>query len=54
MFAAALMVRRDKFPYTNNIVLSQLYPTSQMLAECIAFGCSPNKEGTVRGVCRSI
>jgi 2-isopropylmalate synthase len=41
--AAALMVRRDKFPYTNNIVLSQLYPTSQMLAESIAFGCSPNK-----------
>ena len=41
--AAALMVRRDKFPYTNNIVLSQLYPTSQMLAQCIAFGCSPNK-----------
>jgi 2-isopropylmalate synthase len=41
--AAALMVRRDKFPYTNNIVLSQLYPTSQMLAECIAFGCPPNK-----------
>jgi 2-isopropylmalate synthase len=41
--AAALMVRRDKFPYTNNIVLSQLHPTSQMLAECIAFGCSPNK-----------
>jgi 2-isopropylmalate synthase len=41
--AAVLMVRRDKFPYTNNIVLSQLYPTSQMLAECIAFGCSPNK-----------
>ena len=41
--AAALMVRRDKFPYTNNIVLSQLYPTSQVLAECIAFGCSPNK-----------
>src|SRR5438094_66666 len=41
--AAALMVRRVKFPYTNNIVLSQLYPTSQMLAECIAFGCSPNK-----------
>jgi 2-isopropylmalate synthase len=41
--AATLMVRRDKFPYTNNIVLSQLYPTSQMLAECISFGCSPNK-----------
>jgi 2-isopropylmalate synthase len=41
--AAALMVRRDKFPYTSNIVMSQLYPTSQMLAECISFGCSPNK-----------
>jgi len=41
--AAVLMVRRDKFSYTNNIVLSQLYPTSQMLADCIAFGCSPNK-----------
>jgi 2-isopropylmalate synthase len=37
------MVRRDKFSYTNNIVLSQLYPTSQMLADCIAFRCSPNK-----------
>ncbi|MBB5318057.1 2-isopropylmalate synthase [Tunturibacter empetritectus] len=41
--AAALMVRRDKLPYTNNIKLNQLYPTSQMLAEFISFGCSPNK-----------
>jgi 2-isopropylmalate synthase len=41
--AAALMVRRDKLPYTNNIKLDQLYPTSQMLAEFISFGCSPNK-----------
>jgi len=41
--AAALMVRRDKFPYTNNIVMNQLYPTSQMLGELISFGCSPNK-----------
>ncbi len=41
--AAALMVRRDKFPYTNHIKMDQLYPTSQMLAECISFGCSPNK-----------
>ena len=37
------MVRRDKFPYTNNIKLTQLYPTSQMLEEIITFGCSPNK-----------
>jgi 2-isopropylmalate synthase len=41
--AAALMVRRDQFPYTNNIKMEQLYPTSQMLAEYISFGCSPNK-----------
>jgi 2-isopropylmalate synthase len=41
--AAALMVRRDKFPYSSNIVMNQLYPTSQMLGEIIAFQCSPNK-----------
>ena len=41
--AAALMVRRDQFPYTNNIKMNQLYPTSQLLAEFISFGCSPNK-----------
>jgi 2-isopropylmalate synthase len=41
--AAALMVRHDKFPYTNNIKLDKLFPTSQMLAECISFGAAPNK-----------
>lgn len=41
--AAALAVRRDRFPYRNNIVMPQLYPTSQMLSELISFGCSPNK-----------
>lgn len=41
--AAALMVRRDKFPHKNNIVMEKLYPTSQMLAECISFGAAPNK-----------
>ncbi|MDW5267132.1 MULTISPECIES: 2-isopropylmalate synthase [Acidobacteriaceae] len=41
--AAALMVRHDRFPYTNNIKMEQLYPTSQMLAQCISFGASPNK-----------
>ncbi len=41
--AAALMVRRDRFPYTSNIVMKELYPTSQLLAELISFGCSPNK-----------
>ena len=41
--AAALMVRRDQFPYTNNIRMNQLYPTSQLLSEFISFGCSPNK-----------
>ena len=41
--AAALMVRRDKLPYTNNIKMEKLYPTSKQLAEFISFGCSPNK-----------
>ena len=41
--AAALMVRRDKLPYKNNIVMEKLYPTSQMLAEYISFGAAPNK-----------
>jgi 2-isopropylmalate synthase len=41
--AAALMVRRDRFPYTNNVVMTQLYPTSQMLSECISFAPAPNK-----------
>jgi 2-isopropylmalate synthase len=41
--AAALMVRRDVLPYTNDIVMTELYPTSRMLAETISFGCSPNK-----------
>jgi 2-isopropylmalate synthase len=41
--AAAIMVRRDKFPYKNNIKMDQLYPTSQQLAECISFGAAPNK-----------
>ena len=41
--AAALMVRHDKLPYRNNIVMNQLYPTSQMLGQTISFGCSPNK-----------
>ena len=41
--AAALATRRDKFPYTNGIVMPQLYATSRLLAELISFGCSPNK-----------
>jgi 2-isopropylmalate synthase len=41
--AAALMVRHDRFPYTSNIVMKQLYPTSKLLSELISFGCSPNK-----------
>jgi 2-isopropylmalate synthase len=41
--AAALAVRRDRFPYRNGIAMTQLYPTSRLLAELISFGCSPNK-----------
>ena len=41
--AAALMVRRDRFPLTSGLVMKQLYPTSQMLSEIVTFSCSPNK-----------
>ena len=41
--AAILVTRRDQFPFRHNIVMNQLYPTSQMLATCISFGPAPNK-----------
>ncbi len=41
--AAIFVTRKDKLPYKHNIVMSKLYPTSQMLAECITFGAAPNK-----------
>jgi 2-isopropylmalate synthase len=41
--AAIFVTRRDKLPYRHNIVMNKLYPTSQMLKECIAFGAAPNK-----------
>jgi 2-isopropylmalate synthase len=41
--AAAMLVRRDKFPCVHNLVLERLYPTSQLLAELISFAPAPNK-----------
>ena len=41
--AAALVTRHDRYPYTSNIVMNQLYPTSKLLGEIISFTCSPNK-----------
>jgi 2-isopropylmalate synthase len=41
--AAAMMVRRDKFPYFNGLNLEKLYPTSQLLSEIISFAPAPNK-----------
>ena len=41
--AAILVTRHDQLPFRNNIVMNQLYPTSQMLATCISFGAAPNK-----------
>ncbi len=41
--AAAMLVRRDRFPHVSNIVTEQLYPVSQLLADTISFGPSPNK-----------
>jgi len=41
--AAAMMVRRDKFPYRHNLKMTELYPTSNLLGSIISFGASPNK-----------
>jgi 2-isopropylmalate synthase len=41
--AAAMLVRRDRFPATNSIRTELLYPTSQLLADIISFGPAPNK-----------
>ena len=41
--AAAIATRHDRYPYTNHIVMSELYPTSHMLGEIISFTCPPNK-----------
>ncbi|HEY5381529.1 MAG TPA: 2-isopropylmalate synthase [Acidobacteriaceae bacterium] len=41
--AAALATRHDRYPYTSNIKMTELYPTSQLLGEIISFQCSPNK-----------
>ena len=41
--AAILMVRKDKLPYENSIVMTELFSTSQMLAQCISFAPAPNK-----------
>jgi len=41
--AAALLVRKDKFPCTHSLVLERLYAASQLLCEIIGFGPQPNK-----------
>jgi 2-isopropylmalate synthase len=41
--AAAMMVRRDKFPCSHSIVLDRLYATCRLLPEIIGFGPPPNK-----------
>jgi 2-isopropylmalate synthase len=41
--AAAMLVRRDKFPYVNSLVMEQLYPVSQLLSDLISFAPAPNK-----------
>lgn len=39
----ALAVRGEKFNVSNNIVTTQLYPSSQLLTSIISFGVQPNK-----------
>jgi len=41
--AAALMVRRDKYPYPSSLQNDLLYKTSQMLCQRISFRPAPNK-----------
>ncbi len=41
--AAVLQVRQDHYPYRHALQLDKLYPTSQLLAQLISFGPSPNK-----------
>jgi 2-isopropylmalate synthase len=41
--AAAMMVRRDKFPFVHGLNLEELYPASQLLSEIISFAPAPNK-----------
>ena len=41
--AAAMMVRRDRLPFTNGIQMAQLAPASELLGELISFRCAPNK-----------
>ncbi len=41
--AANIATRHDRYPYTTNLVMSELYPTSRMLGEIISFTCPPNK-----------
>ena len=38
-----MLVRPDKFPYAHGLVLEQLFPSSQLLAEVISFAPAPNK-----------
>jgi len=41
--AAAMLVRRDKYPYTHGLVHERLYGASQALGERISFRPAPNK-----------
>uniref|UniRef100_A0A7V5CSM3 2-isopropylmalate synthase n=1 Tax=Acidobacterium capsulatum TaxID=33075 RepID=A0A7V5CSM3_9BACT len=41
--AAALHVRKDKYPVEHGVQLEKLYPASQQLGQTISFGPSPNK-----------
>lgn len=41
--AAAMLVRRDQYPFSHSLVLERLYATSRLLTEIIGFGPPPNK-----------
>lgn len=41
--AAAMLVRKDQFPFTHSLDLDHLYQASQLLSKIIGFGPQPNK-----------
>jgi 2-isopropylmalate synthase len=42
-FAVALKIRKDKFPFTNNLVLSEIKRTSDLVSKFTGMAVAPNK-----------
>jgi 2-isopropylmalate synthase len=42
-FAVALMIRKDKYPFTNNLVLNEIKRTSDLVSKFTGMAIAPNK-----------